>query len=679
MSFLLSLFRSPEEKETPLASRDDTNNNNDNDNSDNESDNGVLQPPVVPHSPSLTTAHASSKSFASIPPMPSRQTSGMNRDRSFSKVFNQLPPHLPTLQEMQMDLMEYLCHLILLQTNVAKALLYKTQLTQVLESHQIHKYGRFYSRLNLTALGCDLLCLPESETPETWTTPQDWAHMREQLVLTKSLLLRRDANVWVPTAMEESESPTPAGAALETTPSLPQPNDAIDHQLETHEMFQDTYQQVYEFVHVQEIIARLRLSLQEVIVTPDENDDRRIPRAREAVELYQQQLGALFHGPEHIPKDLTHFLLRDLYRNHHDWIRTVPTHLEELILHPRSVFSLAKLQQKVRSLLIKWSESILEIPTLVKIGYGGVMAPVVGDDGDDDVSAWGDDDEHAPTAQELLTQPPPSMDEAHEPLPASTRPLNQRSSVTIEDAETLKQLVLAPPPHRTRTRVTTTTPSQRPTPSKDLRRVARQNVRREQELLTQPEMDRGESDHDRSDEEEKDDDVEHAQSEGEKENDPDERKILTTLSREQEERLFEDSSTDEEEEPVRSTEVATRDNRQIEVLSSSQKRKRHPRVSTSPATPVKGRSTENKLHKLSRWEDSDVEEFDALFVTEKQPLSGHKKRPFSSLETASIRHGVRQFGMHSWAQIRDTYPALSSRSGQQIRDKFRTMTKHGQA
>jgi hypothetical protein len=53
----------------------------------------------------------------------------------------------------------------------------------------------------------------------------------------------------------------------------------------------------------------------------------------------------------------------------------------------------------VRSLVTKWSESILEIPTLVGLGYGGVPSPVVDKD-EDDVSSWGSGNDYAITADE---------------------------------------------------------------------------------------------------------------------------------------------------------------------------------------------------------------------------------------------------------------------------------------
>jgi hypothetical protein len=62
----------------------------------------------------------------------------------------------------------------------------------------------------------------------------------------------------------------------------------------------------------------------------------------------------------------------------------------------------------MRSLLIKWSESVLDTPVLFRLGYGGVTAPLA--DGDqDDVSSWGGSDAEERTREVedefFLTQP----------------------------------------------------------------------------------------------------------------------------------------------------------------------------------------------------------------------------------------------------------------------------------
>ena len=67
----------------------------------------------------------------------------------------------------------------------------------------------------------------------------------------------------------------------------------------------------------------------------------------------------------------------------------------------------------MKSVLTKWSESILEIPKLVQLGYGGVMAPIVTGD-EDDVSSYGVEED------QLLTQKPiDEMDSEPIPLPES--------------------------------------------------------------------------------------------------------------------------------------------------------------------------------------------------------------------------------------------------------------------
>jgi excinuclease UvrABC ATPase subunit len=51
----------------------------------------------------------------------------------------------------------------------------------------------------------------------------------------------------------------------------------------------------------------------------------------------------------------------------------------------------------MHSLLLKWTESILEIPTLVKLGYGEVISPVIETEDDDDVSSFGNNHEENDT------------------------------------------------------------------------------------------------------------------------------------------------------------------------------------------------------------------------------------------------------------------------------------------
>lgn len=180
-------------------------------------------------------------------------------------------------------------------------------------------------------------------------------------------------------------------------------------------------------------------------------------------------------------------------------------------------------------------------------------------------------------------------------------------------------------------------------PSKDLRRVARQNIDAEERLKHADDDD----DHPAFGDDEN--------SEQEKENspDPDEEKTLAQLREE---------------------------------------------LAESNATPSAKRSREDAG--LPEWADSDIEEYDSGYYKSKRirlgkaqqlftpkrgnrsnpstPISGRRNHPFSEEEARCIRDGYRKYGP-KWADIRDSYDALSSRSGQSIRDKYRTMQKNGEA
>jgi hypothetical protein len=121
----------------------------------------------------------------------------------------------------------------------------------------------------------------------------------------------------------------------------------------------------------------------------------------------------------------------------------------------------------LRALLIKWSESILDIPVLVLQGYGGVTNPVVEHEGDD-VSSWGeegeppqvgdadadDDDDDDDDDQPLMTQVETLQEHVEKVRTrANTRRGSlQGSTATDEDRVIIQKLgEIAPSPgaHRT--------------------------------------------------------------------------------------------------------------------------------------------------------------------------------------------------------------------------------------
>lgn len=94
----------------------------------------------------------------------------------------------------------------------------------------------------------------------------------------------------------------------------------------------------------------------------------------------------------------------------------------------------------MRALLIQWSESILDIPTLVRLGYGGVPSPFVDRD-IDDISSWGGDNDD----DDLEVEDNPGRRQISARSKLITRILNavmrgQSVSLTEEEKDIIAQL-----------------------------------------------------------------------------------------------------------------------------------------------------------------------------------------------------------------------------------------------
>jgi len=351
MSFFLqvgNLFRSPPDEKEGRP--------NDKDDDDEEQEGPETQMPAPEDNESPTFP----------PPLPKRRGSfAQQRARSLSKVFNQLPNSLPNRKEIEMDVMEYFCHIMLLETDPHKLSYYKKELHQLMETHKLRKYGRFYTRMRLTACCTDIGCIRiEESTDDSDEDSQDdecipfsvdiskeeWTSTKENFILLKSLFLRQDANASVPTKQEGYNNEAEEGCPI------PQENGKLDLVLEKHEMFQESYKEVLILCQIQEILSNFRETLQNLSVT-----DRDYIKATEnAIDEYEGSLLAIFQGkegyveprqetddPKVIPTELNHFLLTDLYHDTDNLIENLLKHINEIVLNEENVYSHAKLQQKV--------------------------------------------------------------------------------------------------------------------------------------------------------------------------------------------------------------------------------------------------------------------------------------------------------------------------------------------
>lgn len=225
-----------------------------------------------------------------LPPrIPPRASQELRRDQSISRVFNELPQDLPDLNTIQMDVLEYLCHLILNETDHSRMIVHRSRLVRLLKEHEeLPKFGRFYSRFLITCCAADLLTTPiedgASQDDQTGTTVQSgligwnekhWKEMQTGFMKIRDLLLRKDADVLVPTRFKEWNE----DEIIEATA-----NESLDRELAKHEMFAEQLPQILQSLQIQEALVVLR--------------DNVFKNRKRAVKQYEEALSEIFVDSE---------------------------------------------------------------------------------------------------------------------------------------------------------------------------------------------------------------------------------------------------------------------------------------------------------------------------------------------------------------------------------------------
>ena len=264
------------------------------------------------------------------------------------------------------------------------------------------------------------------------------------------------------------------------------------------------------------------------------------------------------------------------------------------------------------------------------------MAPIEDTGEEDDISAFSDKGED----DNFLTQP------------------QDASNVVQRSARRL-------PPRRSILRQTG------PVPSKDLRRVVRQNIEAEEAKRMEQTDTAAQAAEDFPDADNM------SVSDKENEPDPDLEKTLAEL---REQHMSGVSSRDDgtpSRPKKRKALIPWEDDSDVEEYPSALyrgKRIRHNDKEEKIAAPVTPKRTPNKEKRKSTpnnvWSPG-------FYSPGETPTCGHRKRPFTEEECSCIREGFQTLGP-KWAEIRDSYSPLRGRTGQSIRDKYRTMLKHNE-
>ena len=294
---------------------------------------------------------------------------------------------------MELDVLEWWCHSALLRApshqviqQRAEQAVVSLQRRQRCLSTTISGRGRLWNRIALLTLVQDV-CARPIDGPEGLESqsPNQWIELQERLGQCRRGLLRSDANnhnVVVATTSSEEDMP----------PSSSSNNDDDDNDVAQLPLFQETYEDMKQLLQTHACVARFRQELQKLLSDAnddDDDDDNEQPllqppqdkpekinrnRLNEILRAYEDDLGAVENVPD---RDTLLACLRNdlLRRPKKDSIQELPAKfLQEL--HKTTCdskdldVSYPALQASFQQLLRYWSEAVLQVPTLVQLGYG---------------------------------------------------------------------------------------------------------------------------------------------------------------------------------------------------------------------------------------------------------------------------------------------------------------------
>lgn len=275
----------------------------------------------------VPAAAAQAAAQPAVPPPHRLYHTDNNNNNTLSRVFTQLPQSLPNYADVYVDLIEWLMHVALLQTDPYKLMQdHMVDIAQALNNiEEKLPYGRLYNRVELTALYADV-CGRKTEPNELGpglpasvldTLPAfeltQWAQFRKDLAHLRLKLIRKDANLVVPVLIQnrrsslcgdvvattratafDCEDTEGEAAQLASNAAAPPPaNPELDMALEQHEMMQADYHQVMQLLAIQEALANLQMELQNIQETRPREQRRKI---EEALQVYDGELKLVFGG-----------------------------------------------------------------------------------------------------------------------------------------------------------------------------------------------------------------------------------------------------------------------------------------------------------------------------------------------------------------------------------------------
>lgn len=295
----------------------------------------------------------------------------------------------------------------------------------------------------------------------------------------------------------------------------------------------------------------------------------------------------------------------------------------------------------MHALIIRWSESILNIPTLFQLRYAGVAPYTVQDPENDDVSSFGDDEE-AKGSQEKESKVFHARFE--DPVVAIAKEVADPEVVDqIEPEEAAVDLILDDESKHLAEDIGEA--AKKAAENIDEIKESELNVEEEYYPETQPPME-------------------------------------TQKARIQQQRFFASKrallSTGNSESPQPYTQSEEYETQNVDPTISNEKSIETCVGQPSENIPLVSEPQvvdENVPQIRERKRDSLMDSSDdEKEVTQKR----QRRRKFSHEEEEAIREGVKKFGVGNWKHIKANDERLLGRTAVQIKDKYRTMLQHGE-
>jgi hypothetical protein len=177
--------------------------------------------------------------------------------------------------------------------------------------------------------------------------PETWAMRRQQLADIRTSLLRKDAN------------------ASEQDPE----NATVDEKLASLAKFTTDYHAVDALLALHEIVARFRQVLRGL--APTKHQKELLHQVERAVNDYKDAVVKVNLAGS--VEELTSFLLQDMYKiKAKDLPQRFVQHLHDVMANDENEISYAQVRSKASRLVQRWHSCVLQRPTLVRLGYGGL-------------------------------------------------------------------------------------------------------------------------------------------------------------------------------------------------------------------------------------------------------------------------------------------------------------------